>query len=218
MFRLFRFRRLTFLPICTCLSHFFVVSQFPPFRRFRFFFVFFLYVEIFLPLLQPIGSNLFCNCCNSIFNCWFVSSASLVLEINSPTSPSNQHPQTQPTYHSPCPPTPLIRTSELEERKKKNKQSTIIAPLAADRDPSEPIIVLLVLSLAAASLVFGATLLGAEGAGPAAARPPACPPAPLSTLCFAVLALQRRVHINHSSYRPSPLSLHAPSQIHTEDI
>lgn len=100
-----------------------------------------------------------------------------------------------------------------------------IALLTANREPSQPIIVLLVLSLAAASLVFGATLLGRRGRSllPSvcpSVRSPACPPAPFSPLCFAVLASQRRVHINHSSYRipAPPVTLHPPSLIHTGKV
>lgn len=67
---------------------------------------------------------------------------------------------------------------------------------AADWDPSEPIIVLLVLSLAA-SFVSGLLLLGKHGRGgsrPASVCLPTCPPLPDPWLCLAVLALKGRRH------------------------
>lgn len=80
---------------------------------------------------------------------------------------------------------PLPSSISTSEQK---KQSIITPPLfAADWDPSEPIIVLLVLSLAA-SFVSGWLLLGIGGARPAvslpACLPPSCPVALLSGVGF----------------------------------
>lgn len=219
MFRLFRFRRLTFLPICTCLSHFFFFfcrQSVPSFSSLPLVYFcmlkisslsysqsdqicfaivviplfFFFQLLICLKRLTPIGNQLF---------------------HTTHPPPISTHKPDRLTNPAPPPTAPLIRTSEQKTTR------WIITPkialLAADREPSQPIIVLLVLSLAAASLVFGATLLGRRGRSlqPSAcpsvrppALPPACPPVPFSTLCFAVLASQRRVHINHSTSRFHP--------------
>lgn len=129
--------------------------------------------KFFLPLLKPIRFDVFV-----VYIYFFMLVCS-----NTSSCPSNF---SLLIIFLQSPPPPSISSSQQK------KQSIITPPLfAADWDPSEPIIVLLVLSLAA-SFVSGLLLLGSGGRG----QPSVCLPAPFLPpppwLCLAVLALKGR--------------------------